>query len=416
MKKQGKILASKGSGRINLDKQILNYAVENGIIDIATIQHNICMNERKRYIAQHKYAIWQGTKNKWYTHLPGESENSRKLVKRNTREQIEDAIVDYYKNVEEEPYIKDVFYEWINRKLEYGEILKQTYDRYETDFIKYFPKSELYGIKFRYITEDMLELFIRRTIRDEQLTSKSWGNLRTLINGVFKYGKKMGYTNISVTNFMGDLEISSKVFKRRYFSDEESVFTDTEVEKILSYIDNNSISIVNLGISLAFLTGLRAGELAALKYSDLNGNILNVDKTEIRYKNNSTYVFEVRNYTKGSEGHRKVILTDDAVKIIEIAHQLNPYSEYLFTYNGKRLKGKAFTVKLYKICDYVNIPRRSLHKVRKTYGTKLLNAGLDEKLITKQMGHTDISTTKNYYYYNNRNLNDIKNAINAAIG
>ena len=51
--------------------ELLNYAVENGIVDINTITKQIEMNERKKYLEMLNYDIWQGEKdNKWYTYLP----------------------------------------------------------------------------------------------------------------------------------------------------------------------------------------------------------------------------------------------------------------------------------------------------------------------------------------------------------
>jgi integrase len=57
-----------------------------------------------------------------------------------------------------------------------------------------------------------------------------------------------------------------------------------------------------------------------------------------------------------------------------------------------------------------------MHKLRKTYGTTLIDNGVDESLIMTQMGHKDISTTRKYYYYANKdsdtNRKQIRNAIN----
>lgn len=399
------------------NNQVLQYALSNGIIDINIVREQIEMNERKRYLEMHKYEIWEGSDGKYHTHVPDNTnKNGRRSIKRNTKKSLEDAVIDFYKEKENEPYIKDVFYMWIASKMDYGEITRQTYDRYENDFFRFFSDTQLYEIKFKYITEDMLEHFIKNSIHKKELTAKAWGNLRTLINGIFKYAKKKGYTNISITQFMGDLDISKKSFKRVIRRDEESVFTDREIDLIVNYINSNEPSIINLGIILAFQAGLRAGELSALKYNDLSGNILTVSKTEIRYKDeDGHYVFDVRESTKGDIGIRKVVLTDFAVKTIKQIKLLNPFGEYLFMKDGARIKGKAFTVKIEKICKYVEITPRSIHKARKTYATKLLNAGLDEKLIQNQMGHTDISTTKGFYWYNNKETEEIKALISSAI-
>ncbi len=80
------------------------------------------------------------------------------------------------------------------------------------------------------------------------------------------------------------------------------------------------------------------------------------------------------------------------------------------------MRGKAFSQKICYLCNKIGIQQKSLHKVRKTYATKLLNAGVPEKLIIKQMGHTDINTTKEYYWFNNMDDVEAKNYIQAALG
>ncbi len=56
-----------------------------------------------------------------------------------------------------------------------------------------------------------------------------------------------------------------------------------------------------------------------------------------------------------------------------------------------------------------------MHKARKTYATKLINGGVDESLVIKQMGHTSIDCTKNYYYFNNKSAEEAERQIEDAI-
>ena len=56
-----------------------------------------------------------------------------------------------------------------------------------------------------------------------------------------------------------------------------------------------------------------------------------------------------------------------------------------------------------------------MHKVRKTYATKLINGGVDESLVIRQMGHTSIDCTKNYYYFNNKTDEEATRQIEMAI-
>ena len=185
---------------------------------------------------------------------------------------------------------------------------------------------------------------------------------------------------------------------------------------IVTYINNEPISIINLGVILAFQTGLRRGELSTLKLSDIKDGIMTISRTEVKYKDeNGHTTFGVRDETKTEAGMRKVILTDYAMNTIRQIRLLNPFGEYLFMKDGKRCKGKAFTDKIKRICMKLDIQERSIHKARKSYATQLLNAGVNEKLIAKQLGHKCISTTKKYYYFNNQDIDMAKESITKAV-
>ena len=80
-----------------------------------------------------------------------------------------------------------------------------------------------------------------------------------------------------------------------------------------------------------------------------------------------------------------------------------------------RIRAKRFNTWLHRACKKVGIPERSTHKIRKTYASVLLSSGVDEKLVTSQMGHTDISVTKNIYYFNRDKEAEKKIAISNAI-
>ncbi|WP_418752449.1 tyrosine-type recombinase/integrase [Frisingicoccus sp.] len=370
------------------------------------------MKRRKELLEKHPYKIWRGKDEFWHTYLP--NGNERKPIKKKEKKAIEEAVIEFYKN-QEEIFIEDVFNSWVTQKYEYKEIQKQTYDRYKTDFIRFFKDSSLYKKDIRKITEEELEEFIRKTINDKQLSNKAYSGLRLLIIGIFKYAKKHKYTEISITNFFGDLELPKKCFSKKVVLDKDSVFTDMEVEKICSYIKENE-SLINYGILLTFQTGLRVGELCTLKYSDIHGNKLSVRRTEIRYKDeNDNYIIEVRESPKTDAGNRDIILNSNAQKTLKEIRRLNPFGEFMFMRNGQRIKEKAFGNKITKICQYVGIKERSMHKARKTYATKLINGGVDESLIIKQMGHTSIDCTKNYYYFNNKTDEEAAMQIERAI-
>lgn len=391
------------------ENELLRYALDNGMIDTDHIQKQIEMNERKKYLEMHDHSIWKGKDGYYRTYVDDEHcKRGVRLLKKKGKKSLEDAIVDYYRQNVENPYIDDVFKEWMSAKMRYKEIKKQSYDRYVNDYKRFFTKdAHICNVRFEYITEYILEDFIRTSIAEKQLTAKSWSGLRTLILGIFKYAKKMQYTDISITQFMGDLELSRNIFQKKRKNDEDHVFTVSELNMIKSFILDDKESLLNYGVLLAFYTGMRVGELSTLKWADIEENSIYVQRTEIRVHDDKGHLYvDVQETTKTDAGCRKIIISDDAKIILKKIRKINPFGEYIFMKDGKRIAGNLFTNRLYRICDNLHIKRRSMHKARATYGTMLYDAQVPKSVIISQMGHTDIKTTEQYYYFDNKSDNE----------
>lgn len=72
-------------------------------------------------------------------------------------------------------------------------------------------------------------------------------------------------------------------------------------------------------------------------------------------------------------------------------------------------------MKLYRICDHLHIPRRSIHKTRKTYASDLLNANVDPDFVRTQMGHRELQTTLNSYVYSTTASEDLLKQLEDAL-
>ena len=81
--------------------EILNFALENGIINSNSIHTQMQLSERQKYLEEHQYAIYQGKDGLWYTYLPGEE--GRDKIKRKSKEAVEDVVYEFYKKRHQEP-------------------------------------------------------------------------------------------------------------------------------------------------------------------------------------------------------------------------------------------------------------------------------------------------------------------------
>lgn len=380
----------------------MKYAIENGIIDVSYVEDKVEMYKRKELLDKHPYDIWKGKDKRYYTYIP-DPDKGRILKSRSSQKAIEDVVIAYWKEELYNPTIKDIYDEWIADKLSREEITITTKNRYDRQYKESMTKFGEHRIKS--IEEYDIEKFVLSAIHEHNMTAKGFSNLRTIIFGIFKLAKKKKLVSFSITELMADIEISRKTFRRNQRSDDELIFMNDEMQKLNQYFNGRNLDIKDLGILLMFHTGIRPGELSGLEWSDIDGNVIKIHRTEIRYENeNGGYVYEVRDFPKTEAGIRNVILPKSAMWIISDIRKKNPFGKFVFEKNGNRIKTLSFDKRLRSICRKIGITEKSLNKIRKTYGTMLIDSNVDESLIISQMGHTDIATTKMYYYKNRKSI------------
>lgn len=380
----------------------MRFIIESGKIDINDVQNSMEAMKRKELLEKHPYKIWQGKDSKWYTYMPDEN-RGRVLKKRATQKSLEDDVIKYWKEEVENPTIRELFYEWIHRKVEYQDICIGTFNRYETDFRRFFEDDScLADMRIRDFKSDEIIPFLRKAIVKYSLTAKAYSNLRTLTYGIFKYAKEKKYITWSISQTVGDMELPQKAFRKVIKEDDEEVFNDEEVSKLLNYL-TNSPDILNLGIILMFCTGVRVGELVAMKWCDVIDNSIKIRRTEIVYKNsNGENICEIREYPKTEAGVRTVYIPDEFSSIIERLKVLSGNQEYIFCQDGHNIKTMQIRKRLYLICRRTGIKKKSPHKLRKTYVSILLDNGIDKRLVQDVAGHSQIATSERNYHRNRK--------------
>lgn len=382
--------------------EALKFAIENGIIELSYIQEIYDMNKREEALNRHPYKIWEGSSGRFYTYLPDKNKK-RVLKSRGSRKEIEDCVFNYWKEEMENPTIFEVYQEWIGEKLSREEITittKNRYDRQYNETMVEFGKRRIKSVE-----EYDIEKFVLNAIHSHKMTAKGFSNLRTIIFGIFKLAKKKKYITYSITEVISDIEISKKMFKKKIREDNELIFMEDEKSKLFNYFENKEMDLKDLGILLLFYTGMRPGELSSIQWEDVSKNAISVHRTEIRYETeNGKYIYEVRDFPKTEAGIRTVIIPNSAFWILKRIWELNPNGKYVFEQNGIRIRTCLFDDRLRRICNKLGIREKSLNKIRKTYATMLIDKKVDESLIISQLGHTDIETTKTYYYKNNKSM------------
>lgn len=385
-----------------MNDELLKYAVENGMIDLSYVQEHIEMSKRNELLGKHPYAISQGSDGKWRTYFP-DKEKGRKMVKKSTKEAVENEVIDYWKSEMENPTIEDVFNEWNDRRSKLNKISQASHLRFKQIFNRHY--KDFGKKKIKNVTPQDIEEFLEEQIPKFELSAKSFSNLKTITKGLLKRAKKRRLIEMDVEALFREMDTSESHFKRTMKEDDREVFNEEEFPKVMEYLTNNP-DLKNLGILIMFLTGIRVGELVALKHSDFDGNTFKIRRTETKYVDeDGKYVYGIKDFPKTEAGMRTVILPKSYAWIANKLRLYNPFGEYIFVESGdRRLTTNCIRRRMERVCDKLGIIRKSPHKARKTYGSILLDNGIDNKLITDMMGHTDIMCTEGHYHRNRKTI------------
>ena len=363
-------------------QEILDFQVRNGMIDLDDVRASIVDTERKKILKAHPYAISHGKDGRWRTWVPDKNaKDGRKKIAKSTKEKIEEAVVCYYLENDEElrrkrMTLRDLYPEWLEyKKLHSSET---TIPRVESDWKKYYENDS-----------DTVPM-----------TKVMYYNVSLIIRQMLDYAEEL---EIVEENLFRKVKIDSKRMFRKVQKKKDCTQVYTKEEEILIFREawndfKNSKRLVYrlapLAVMFQFLTGVRIGELCALKFDDVENGVLHVVRMLQR---DSDKVVE---HTKSHED-RDVLLTDAALDIIEVARAYQEEhgykGEYIFSTTEDALSYAETNILLKKYCKRLNILYRSSHKSRKTYISSLIDAGININTIRSYAGHADERTT--YFNY-----------------
>ena len=426
----------KGRGFIdNINIETLRLALQYGIIDPMYVQVQIEMKDKEDIIALHPYSIWQSVDGKWRTYLPDDTKpNKRRLVKRGTKEEIHDIIVSDYRQKEKEEELANrvtlrrLFPEWL--KYKWAQTDASSYiKRLSADWKKYYNDDTFISdTPIEEFNKNNLSRWAHEKIKAEKLDKKRYYNMSIIVRQILDYAVDEGILEVNVFR---KVRINTKLFRRKKKpAAVTQVFMTDEKPKLVAYLmerfNGKPSYTAPLAVMLAFETGLRIAELVGLRSSDICDNYLEVERQEVRrFEFVDEYTmkfcgFELVDYVKSDDGYREVYLTTRAREIIKLVMNANinngeQCEDFLFVYRGKRMTHYAIQSMLIKCCKKVGISNKTMHKIRKTYISDLIDGGVSLDEVRRQAGHADEKTTLACYHFNRKTSAQTENQIEAAL-
>lgn len=172
-------------------------------------------------------------------------------------------------------------------------------------------------------------------------------------------------------------------------------YNEKEQRRLQDYIETHSDQNAVLCVAFMIETGLRSGEALALRWSD-------VDTDKHRCHVCATVVNPhlpskayVQDTPKTDASIRTIPLNVRATAILNILKK-RASSEFVFGID-KRLEYPVLIRTIKKMCKESNVPYRGAHVFRHTFATNCYYKGIDIKILSKLLGHSDVKVTYNTY-------------------
>lgn len=179
---------------------------------------------------------------------------------------------------------------------------------------------------------------------------------------------------------------------------EIEIFDKQDQIQLVNYLQSK-ITNKNFGILLAIYTGIRIGELCALKWGDINFNsqLLHINKTMIR-----TYTKE-----DGSQLNITPPKSRSSVRTIPLSKWVMYYAnllrgddeEYIVTGKIKYTEPNKYRLYYNRLLKDLNLPHLKFHALRHTFATRCIECGCDYKSLSEILGHSNVSITMNLYIH-----------------
>ena len=382
------------------DFEVLQYLANHDRIDLSHARLIVEMEKRKEILQKHPYRVWEGKNGKWYTYL--DSDGKKKLTKRTTKKDIEDLIVSFWRELETGETIEDAFKEWNDWKLETGKIERSSHMKNKVVFNRHY--KEFGKRKIRDVKPDEFLDFLESQVPKYNLTAKGFANLKTVTKGFLKRARRRKVISWNVEYMLTEIDISERDYRRVVKEDSEEVYNEEEARLLKTTLMQN-MDDLNTGLLLLFVTGLRIGELAALKHIDIEEDCVHVRRTETVYREeDGNYVCTVKDFPKTEAGIRRVVVPESYQWLLKKIRLNNPFGEWAFEKKGKRIKSCNFTKRLRELNKELGISHKSPHKIRKTYVSMLMDNNVDTRMVIDQVGHSSILVTQKYYYRNRKTI------------
>ena len=263
---------------------------------------------------------------------------------------------------------------------------ESTVSRYRY-MVRRYIQPQLGAAPLYTLTEERVAAFYQR-LQGQGLSPKSARDAGVLLRAILRTATKRGC-------FCTGVNAELPVCKKR----QVEIFTEPEIVRLAHHIVDEP-DLTGLGVLLALNSGLRLGELCALRWSDidLHAGFLRVEREVQRlYEKGCTKL--IVQPPKSESSLRRIPLPADILSLLAAHKPKTAGSVCLLTGTAAPLEPRTMQNRYRALLKRAGVPYRNFHALRHTYATRCIEQNVDVKSVSEMLGHSDVRITLQTYVH-----------------
>ncbi len=281
------------------------------------------------------------------------------------------------------------------------EVKYSSYIRYKNT-IENHIKPKLGAIKAKSISADIIQEYLKEKSENGRidkrggLSNKSLSDILVIVKETLKFGNVY---DTSIDNLR--TSTSQKHKSMRVLNEKEQ--TNLTITLL------NDTDIYKMGVLICLYTGIRIGELCALKWSDisLESKVISINKTLQRLPNTNpeanTKTTLFTSEPKSGSGNRIIPIPEFLYTII-LPFRKQDEMNVISTEKKPLIEPRTMQNYFKKYLAESNISDANFHSLRHTFATRCIEVGFDIKTLSEILGHSSVKITLDRYVHSSLNL------------